>query len=176
MALKEVLDLDAETTVSIGGKNKKTGKPNPTSLTGYYLGKRRVESRKAKSGFTYLYIFQTEKGNVGVWGKTDLDRKMDSVNRGEMTVITFDRMVPTPNGEMYKFKVASDDMDVIEVGAVSDSYGAAEETTEDTETTEETTDDSADEDAAQVAALAAAERSAALAKVKAQIAAKKKTV
>ena len=80
MAFKAVLDLNAEVTISLGGMNKKTGKANPKSVEGYYLGKKSIEDRKKKSGVSYIYILQTDKGNVGVWGKTDMDRKMHIVS------------------------------------------------------------------------------------------------
>lgn len=136
MSFKEVQDLATDTVVSLGGINKKTGKKNPTSVEGYFLGKRKVEDRKKKSGFSYIYVFQTANGNIGVWGKTDLDRKMEAVLPGVMTRATFSNMRPTPNGEMYVFKVEVDADNSIEVlsgeGLESEnSYTDAEPTTED---------------------------------------------
>lgn len=115
MAFRVVTDLSADVTISLGGINKKTGKKNPTSIEGYYLGNRRVDDRKKKSGFSFIYVFQTAQGNVGVWGKTDMDRKMGEAVTGQMTRVSFDRMVPTPNGDMYKYKVEVDDENTIEV-------------------------------------------------------------
>lgn len=119
MAFRTVTDLSADTTISLGGVNKKTGKKNPNEIEGYYLGSRRIEDRKKKSGESFIYVFQTPKGNVGVWGKTDLDRKMGEVLRGQMTRVAFDKMVPTPNGDMYKYKVEIDDENTIEVSPSS---------------------------------------------------------
>jgi hypothetical protein len=121
MGFKEIQDLNADTTISLGGVNKKTNKPNPTKVEGYYLGKRQVESKKAKSGYAYLYIFQTPKGNLGVWGKTDLDRKMTAAVPGTMIRITQSGMLSTPNGDMYKFKVEVDSENTIEVSESLDS-------------------------------------------------------
>lgn len=115
MAFKEVQDLSTDTVVAMGGINKKTGKANPTKLEGYYLGKREVEDKKKKSGFSFIYAFQTGQGNIGVWGKTDLDRKMASASVGAMTRITQSGTTPTPNGDMYKFKVEIDLENTIEV-------------------------------------------------------------
>lgn len=117
MAFKEVLDLNPDTVIALGGQNRKTGKANPTKVEGYYLGKRQVEDRKKKSGVSYIYVFQTEKGNVGVWGKTDLDRKMQSATPGAMLRATCIGTTPTPNGDMYKFKVEVDSDNTIEVTA-----------------------------------------------------------
>lgn len=161
MAFKTVTDLDAETTISLGGFNKKTKRDNPTSVEGYYLGKRDVASKKAKSGFCSIYYFQTPKGNIAVWGKTDLDRKMGGVTPGLMVRASFDKMVPTPNGEMYKYKVEFDPDNTIEVSALPSGNTTAGEGDSDTSTTEDySTDDADDEDLAQSAALAAAERQA----------------
>jgi hypothetical protein len=115
MAFKAVLDLNAEVTISLGGINKKTGKANPKSVEGYYLGKKSIEDRKKKSGVSYIYILQTDKGNVGVWGKTDMDRKMLSVREGEMIRITHSGMAKTANGDMYKYTVEVDSENTIQV-------------------------------------------------------------
>ena len=40
MAFTTITDLSADETISLGGFNKKTRKENPTSVEGYYLGKR----------------------------------------------------------------------------------------------------------------------------------------
>jgi hypothetical protein len=166
MAFKEVNDLNPDTTISLGGVNKKTNKPNPKQVEGYYLGSRKVEDRKKKSGYSYIYVLQTPKGNLGVWGKTDLDRKMEAVTPGVMIRITQSGMAATPNGEMYKFKVEFDESNTIEVVSASslssaDSGSAtAEETDDASYPYDEAAPEYEDEEATQVAALAAAERQA----------------
>ena len=124
MAFKEVSDLSADTTIALGGFNKKAKKDNPTQVEGYYLGNRSIPDRKKKNGMSYLHFFQTSSGNVGVWGKTDMDRKLLAVTPGTMTRVTFDRMVDTPNGEMYKYKVAVDSDNTIEVASTNLSTGS----------------------------------------------------
>lgn len=116
MAFKELLDNSTDTTISLGGTNRKTNKVNPTSIEGYYLGSRKVEDNKKKTGFSYIHVFQTAKGNVGVWGKTDMDRKVITVPVGTMTRVAYDRMRPTQNGEMYVYKVAVDETNTIDTG------------------------------------------------------------
>lgn len=125
MAFQEVADLSADTTISLGGVNKKTGKANPSKVEGYYLGSKKVADKKKKSGFSFIYILQNDKGNIGVWGKTDLDRKMQAAPVGAMVRITQSGMTPTPNGDMYKYQVAFDPENTITVLAVG--YQAAEE-------------------------------------------------
>lgn len=111
----EQADLDCTKTTALGGTDKKSGKKNPTQLEGYYIGTRKVESAKSKNGFASLHIFQTKTGNVGVWGKTNLDQKMTGVAPGTMTRVSFVGMVETKNNPMYKYKVEVDKENTIEV-------------------------------------------------------------
>ena len=116
MAFKELADMDCDSTTALGGFNKKTGKPNPTKAEGYLIGSKDVPSTKSKTGFAKLHIIQTAKGNLGIWGKTDLDRKMLAVEPGCMIRITQNGTVPTGKGnDMYKFKVEVDEENRIEV-------------------------------------------------------------
>lgn len=127
MAFKEVMDLDCDVTTALGGKNRETGKANPTKAEGYFIGSKKVESRKAKSGFAYIHILQTAKGNLGIWGKTDLDRKMQSAPVGTMIRITHTGMQATPNGDMYKYKVEVDADNTIEVNLPQAAVAAVED-------------------------------------------------
>lgn len=126
MAFKEVTDLGCDKAIQLGGVDKKTKKPNPKQLEGYYLGSRQIPSTKSKSGFTNLHVFQTVQGNVGVWGKTDLDSKLAGAAKGTMTRITFTGMVETKNNPMYKYKVETDEDNVIDV-ATAETGDAAED-------------------------------------------------
>lgn len=113
MAFKEVQSLDAENTISLGGFDKKTRKENPTQAEGYYLGSRLTEG---KLGDSYLHIIQTPKGNLGVWGKTDLDRKLKQVEPGTMVRITQSGTRPSNKGnDMYLFRVEVDSDDTVAV-------------------------------------------------------------
>lgn len=131
MAFKEILSLDADTTISLGGVDKKTGKPNAKTVEGYFIGTKLIVSKKAKDGFSRLHILQTAKGNLGVWGKTNLDQKMLTVTPGVMIRVTQSGKQNTPNGEMYLFKVEHDNDNSIEVSlAPKHQPVVAEETTE----------------------------------------------
>lgn len=127
MAFKEVIDLNCENTISLGGSNKKTGKANPTKIEGYYLGRRSIEDTKKASGVSYIYIFQTQKGNVGVWGKTDLDRKMLTVQAGNMVRVTQTGMKETKNAPMYVYKVEHDPENTIDVSGLSGDNGNSDD-------------------------------------------------
>lgn len=125
MAFETLADLDCSTTTALGGKNKE-GKANPTTITGYFIGTRAVVSKKSKTGEAALHVIQTPKGNVGVWGKTNLDSKMKGVTPGHAVRITFTGMVETKNNPMYKYKVEVDKDNFIEV-ATADAAEASEE-------------------------------------------------
>lgn len=113
MAFKQVADLDCNTTIAIGKTDKKTGKAYPKSLTGYFLGTRDVESEMGESK---LHVFQTDKGNVGVWGTKDLNNKLKAVLPGYKTRVTFTGTVPTKFKPMFKYNVEVDSDDSIVVG------------------------------------------------------------
>lgn len=114
MGFEEVQDLDADTTISLGGFNKKTKKDNPSKVEGYYLGAK-VTPNKKTGGTSLLHILKTPKGNLGVWGKTDMDRKLSQVTPGVMIQIEHTGMQETPKGEMYKFTVRHDSSNTIPV-------------------------------------------------------------
>lgn len=169
MAFKEVSTLDAENTTALGGTNRKTGKKNPTGAEGYFLGTRKVESKKSKTGFASIHFLQTPKGNLGIWGKTDLDRKLSAVAPGTMIRITQSGMTATPNGEMYKFKVEVDNDNTIEVAAPADKFDdgllgstdpgyEAESSSEDEDDTNDANGRYDEEDVSQSQALSALER------------------
>jgi hypothetical protein len=117
MSFKERNNVDAEVTTALGGTDRRTGKKNPSQVEGYYLGFKETASAKSKTGTSKLHILQTPKGNLGVWGKTDLDRKLTGVKAGTMVRLTHTGMQATKNGEMYKYKVEVDEDNTIEVDA-----------------------------------------------------------
>lgn len=109
MGFKEVASPDADTVIALGGYNKKSRTDNPTKIEGYYLGSKTVKSLKSKTGTALIHVFKTPKGDVGVWGKTDMDRKLEGVETGTMTRVTFLEVANTSNGNtMYKYKVEAD--------------------------------------------------------------------
>jgi hypothetical protein len=126
MAFKEVQDLGCDNATALGGINKKTGKKNPTQVEGYYLGTREVEARLSRSGKASLHIFQTAKGKLGVWGKTDLDRKMKAAAPGNMIRVTYSGTRNVPTGIMHTFKVEVDADNTIDVGTAPEVQEQAE--------------------------------------------------
>lgn len=126
MGYQEVVSLDCDTAIQLGGKDRKTGKANPTRIEGYYVGSKNVPSPKSKTGFSKLHVFQTPKGAVGVWGKTDLDRKLASAQTGAMTRVTYTGMKETKNNPMYVYKVEVDADNSIDVSSASEDSGDAD--------------------------------------------------
>jgi len=125
MAFKKVVDLNADITITLGGVNNKTGKPNPKMIEGYYLGNRKVPDPKKKSGFSFIYVFKTHKGNVGVWGRTDLEKKMLDATRGVMTRVTQIGMRKTAHNDMYVYEIEVDSENVLDIEALPTTSSAA---------------------------------------------------
>lgn len=155
MAFQEVSSLDADVTIALGKVNKQTGKPYPKQAEGYYLGSRSVASKRGESK---LHFLQTANGNLGIWGTTDMDRKLGQASVGSMVRITSTGTKPTPNGDMYLYKVEIDRDNAIEVSPPAASVEASNSGT--LETSSESEDTGFDEDALQAEALTAAERKA----------------
>lgn len=126
MAFKTVNDLSTDNTVALGGVNRKTNKANPTSVTGFYLGSREVDSPKSKTGKAFIHVFQSSEGNVGVWGKTDLDRKIQAAPLGTLTRVSFTGMMKIPGkNDMYKYSVEVDEDQRIDVAEPASPEPAA---------------------------------------------------
>jgi hypothetical protein len=118
MAFKQVQDLDAEVTTALGGTSRKTGKKNPSQVEGYYLGSKTVANSKGGTP-SQLHILQTPEGNLGIWGKADLNKKLLNVKPGAMVRLTHTGMQATPKGEMYKYRVEQDEDNAVEVAPLS---------------------------------------------------------
>lgn len=162
MGFKEVASLDAEVTIAIG-KTDKNGKAFPKQAEGYYLGSRTVESKRGESK---LHFLQTAKGNLGVWGTTDLNRKLLQAPVGTMVRITSTGTKPTPNGDMYTYRVEQDTDNTIEVANLE--AGSATSASDETFVNEDDNDDEdveAEVDAVAERAAAEARKAAVLARL-----------
>jgi hypothetical protein len=157
MAFREITSLEADTVIALGKIDKKTGKPYPKVIEGYLLGSRTIKSPRGDSS---LFIFETPKGNVGVYGTTDLNRKLANVAPGTMTRVTSTGTRPTKNGNMYTYKVEQDQDNVKDDFISAAPSAPSFEATTDEEDQEESTELSygafEEEDEAQEAALSAA--------------------
>lgn len=161
MAFTQVASLDAEVTVALGKKDKATGKPYPKQAEGYYLGNRTVQGAR---GDSVLHFLQTPKGNLGVWGTTDLNKKLSQVVVGTMTRITSTGTKPTKNGDMYTYNVEQDKANTIDVQieASAPAYDDGGDTDEDGNEGGNygAEDDDTEGDTESAQAIAAAERKA----------------
>lgn len=119
MAFKERANLDTETTITLGGKTK-DGKANPTKIEGYFLGTKAIGPNKFnKSKTDYVHIIKTPKGNVGVWGKTNLDQKLDGLTSGVAVRITYTGTKDTGKGNpMLCYKVEVDEDNTTDVSGL----------------------------------------------------------
>ncbi len=162
MAYEQVADLSADTVVKLGGVSNKTQKPNPTKMEGYYLGSRGVQTQ---NGPALIHVFQTPKGNVGIWGTKDVNDKLGSVFPGTMALVEYTGKRQLAGGKsLHTYKVSQDKENCIEVAtntATPTTEADADEAYAASTTNSYDEDDGAD-DAAQIAALAAAERKAKL--------------
>jgi len=116
MAYKTVVELKSDQTIKLGGKGA-DGKPNPTSIEGYYLGKRET---KSDYGVGVIHFFQTQDGNIGVWGKTNMNRLLSSERVGQMVLVRFTGMGKPQKGKAapYNYQVQYDEDNTIDVGGV----------------------------------------------------------
>ncbi len=132
MAYEEVSEVS---TVQLGGVNKKTGKPNPTELEGYYVG---VEQRPNKFNPAQpknFYKFQTQNGLVGTYASAGIDSALKNAVLGRMTLlISTGEIKDTGKGNPMKvFKAKQDKTNTIDVDNASfasdnssDEYGSTD--------------------------------------------------
>jgi len=118
MAFQTKADLRTDNVFALGGKTQTGGKA-PTSVEGYYLGSKVTKDTGYGPG--QLHIFQTETGNVGVWGKTHLNGLLSSELVGQMCRVTYTGMSTPKKGRRpaYLFKVEHDPENTIDVSSVN---------------------------------------------------------
>lgn len=132
MAYEQLSDVQ---TVQLGGFNKESGKPNPSQIEGYLLrieqrdpGKYpKIDKATGKPKPQLYYVLQTAKGDLGFYGKTDIDRKLKGATLGAMTLVratneTKDTGMGNPMKIWY---VAQDKSNVIDTGVDSSTYESA---------------------------------------------------
>lgn len=123
MAFEKIASLDSDISINLGGTNKKTGKPNPMTVEGYYLGtKVGIPNKFDASKPDCMHILQTPKGNVGVWGKSHLNPQMAKALPGAMVRITFTGTRPSKKGnDQLLFSVEQDTANNIDVSSINDA-------------------------------------------------------
>lgn len=156
MAYEKMADLGTDTVSALGGTNSKTGKPNPSQVEGYYLGARSVVT---STGASVIHVFQTPKGNEGVWGTKKLNDNLTRTVVGKMVLVKYKGKIKITGGKtQHTYEFFIDKSNAIEVDTLPEGNSIVED--EDMTDTDDSTDNTDDEDAAQTAALVAAERQA----------------
>lgn len=118
MAYKTKFSGNADKAIKLGGTNNETGRANPTSLEGYFLGSKNT---KSAHGPGKLHIFQTPEGTVGVWGTSKLNDLMTSDIVGQMCEVTFTGMIPPRvkgRKPAYGYKVRHDEDNTTDVSGI----------------------------------------------------------
>lgn len=162
MAYEKKIDAQASTTIKLGGDG------NPTSIEGYYLTSK--DTPDSGYGPGKLHIFMTKEGNVGVWGKTNINRLLTDDLKGKMCLLTFTGMGPKRKGRnpAYEYELQFDRSNTVDVthlaAAVVDDGESDEEYVANTPTSYEDVD--SDDDTPVVTSKAAVPNAAAQAKVK----------
>jgi len=142
MAFKEVASLDAEVAYALGAVDKKTGKKSPVEVEGYYLGFKIIPNKMAQSGEAKFHVFQTAKGNHGIYGKTDLDSKLMAVPKGTMCRAKFVKELPTKFGNNKRiFSVQLDPDNVLDMSSQETVQSSAPDDEPDPVDEEESLDD-----------------------------------
>lgn len=138
MAFERIATLDAEKSISLGGMDKKSGKPNPKSVEGYYLGtKTGIPNKFNPEKPDCQHVLQTKDGLVGVWGKSHLNPQMAKAIPGCMVRITFTGTRPSKKGnDQLLFAVEQDKTNNIAVDADSNDghYASSQDAAEEYET------------------------------------------
>lgn len=113
--------LEDVRTVVLGGKDKTTGKKNPTELVGYFIRTEQRENRFNKDKPQNYYVLQTKEGEVGIYGKAGLDREMKKAYLGRLTHIvnTGETLDVGKGNPMTVYKVGQDRNDSIELPETS---------------------------------------------------------
>lgn len=127
MAFEKVTLTNA---ITLGGRDKNTGHPNPTKIEGYLLRTREVGPNKfnrAKMDYVHDFLSK-ELGEISVWGKTNLDSQLRRVNPGTMVRVSLGGTRDTGKGNpMQCYLVEQDTSNTIDVaGAAVASEDTAE--------------------------------------------------
>lgn len=108
MGYQKVASLDCDKVYALGGIDSKTNKNNPTSIEGYYLGKRTSET---EMGTSTIHVFLTPRGPEGIWGSADTNSKLSAVRRGTMVLVEYKSKKKIGGGKTKKIYEVSHDPD-----------------------------------------------------------------
>ncbi len=108
MALQKKLDLSTDQVFGMG-----RGEGKITEIKGYYLGSRTVNTA---NGDSVIHVFQTPKGNVGVWGTAKLNSNFTAGDLGVYQEIFYKGKVKLAGGKtQHTYDFMNDLENTIEV-------------------------------------------------------------
>jgi hypothetical protein len=128
MGYEKIQDLSTDTVFKLGGQDPKTGKPCPTQIEGYYLGNRAVQT---SAGNAVIHVFQTPKGNEGIWGSKKLNDNLTRNIVGCMTLVVYKGKKKLTGGKtQHEYDMSVDKSNRIEVSSdIPNTYAEDEEDT-----------------------------------------------
>ena len=135
-------------------------------MEGYYLGFKIVETQFGKGK---LYIFETKDGNIGIWGKKQLNEDLPKVPVGTMMRITFKGMRKGKFRPLHVYEIEKDPTNTIDVLGSSVSLDESVDYSADEDSSEDYTSDISVETSASSAisnSALAADKAAVLAKLR----------
>jgi hypothetical protein len=125
MAYEVVESNSSGRFLKLGGVDKETGEKFPISVEGYYKGPKEITTKK---GTSTIHLFETKEGEKVIWGALDMDSKLQKVQPGTMTSVTFTGKVQTKNGNtMNSFEVKQDPKNVVDLAIFSTEEESDEE-------------------------------------------------
>lgn len=151
MALQKKLDLSTDQVFALG-----QGEGKIMEIKGYYLGRRTVAVNGNDSA---IHVFQTTKGNVGVWGTSKLNGNLTNDDLGVYQEIFYKGKVKLQGGKtQHTYDFNSDPEDTISVPKLTTGAGNTQVEVTDYENDIDDTDNApyvaaANDRAAQVSAL-----------------------
>lgn len=132
MAYEKVNDLGTDVVHKLGGTDK-NGKPAPKQMEGYYLGSRPVVT---SNGPAVIHVFQTPKGNEGIWGTKKLNDNLTVKLIGSMVLVQYKGKKKLTGGKtQHEYDISVDKSNTIDV--VGLDAAAEEDSADDFETAED---------------------------------------
>lgn len=100
-------NLTTNVTITLGGAVEETGKPNPTSAVGYYLGTKsfeKLDTRSNEMKTKTLNFLLTGDGIIGVWGgKSVIDSGFSKADIGVKLEIEYLGLTKSKKPGGYKY-------------------------------------------------------------------------
>lgn len=129
MSYEKMTDLGTDKVYALGGVNSKTNEKNPLQVEGYYLGSRNVQTT---NGPSVIHVFQTPKGNEGVWGTKKLNDNLNKSVIGKAVLVKYSGKVKIAGGKTqhtYEFFVDRDNTIAVSEAAADEGFDDTDDST-----------------------------------------------